>query len=184
MGHRICLATISLAMLVSSSCARATESTATASGGRTVPEATAPSTGVSTHATSAPPFRMASAAVAELATAFVTNVAEYDSRRENRTAFLHRFGRIATASEIQRLTRSPRARLPWSSLRRRGEHTRLTVNGVTVTGLGADVRHVIVVATHSTETDFATVSSFWQYKLVMERSVDSWLVFEAKGPGL
>jgi hypothetical protein len=184
MGHRIRLAIAALAVLATASCARPAEPTVPGSTVAKRADSTASGAAVGPSTTAAAPFRHANAGLAAVVTGFVRDVVVYDARHEAKLGFIARAVRISTAPERQRLTHSPRAQLPWSILRARGERTHLIVNGVTITGAGRGIRRVIVEATVSTDNSFARVSNFRQYTLTLGRIADSWLVSDADGPGL
>jgi hypothetical protein len=128
-----------------------------------------------------PPFRAANGEVAAVAVAFVRVVVEYDTPRENRLAFLPRLRGLATPAELDRVARSPRTRLPWRVLRARAERTHLLVNGVSLQPYTGDGLRVVVEATLTTHTMFATVTGFRRFTLILVPTGSSWLVDRAEG---
>jgi hypothetical protein len=179
MGYCIRVAIVSLAVLVSASCAQP-------SGPGTIDS---PSTSASGDSASAaipsadfpPPYRAASAALVAVAAAFARAVTEYDTSREGRLDFIDRLRSIASKAERQELARSPRGLLPWRILRARSERTRLTINGVTAERSGDATRKVIIEAIVTTHTSFARVSSFRKYTLTLSPHGHDWLVVAAEG---
>ena len=65
------------------------------------------------------------------------------------------------------MAQSPRARLSWRVLRARSERTSLHVDGVTLLSSTSQRLRVVVAATVTTHTTFATVSGFRQYTLTL-----------------
>jgi hypothetical protein len=182
MGHGTTIAIAALAVLTATGCGRAadpvppepTPAAAASSPARGLP---APAIGASPT----PPFRAATGEVAAVVVAFVRVVVEYDTTRENRVAFLPRLRGLATPAELARVARSPRTRLPWRVLRARAERTHLLVNGVSLQPDTGDGLRVVVEATQTTHTTFATVTGFRRFTLTLVPAGPSWLVDRAVG---
>lgn len=181
MGHRICCSITSLALLAAASCASPADLVATDSISPSAMATTSGSQAATPTSAPPPPYRAARAEMASGAEEFLRAVVEYDSRHEARLAFIDRLGGIASGPEQRRLAHSPRARLPWRILRARGERTRLTVNGATLARSDAAERRVIVQATVTTRTSFATVSDFRRYTVILTGIGSGWLVTDAEG---
>jgi hypothetical protein len=140
-----------------------------------------PLTVMPTGTPAAPPFRTATAEVTAVATGFVRGVVEYDTTREGRLAFLARVRGLTAPTELTRLGRSSRARLPWRALRARAEQTTLEVNGVSLQPDTGDGLRVVVEAILTTHTTFATVTGFRRFTLSLVPAGSSWLVDRAEG---
>jgi hypothetical protein len=134
-----------------------------------------------TGASATPPFRATTREVTALAASFVQLVVEYDSTGTGQLAFLRRVRSLATPAELDRLARSPRARLPWQVLRARAERTRVVVNGVSVESDTGDRLRVVVEAAVTTHTTFASVTGFRRFTLTLVPGDDRWLVDRAEG---
>lgn len=129
-------------------------------------------------------YSPASAKLRLLAARFVRAVAEYDTRSETRPDFLSRLDELATPTEQERLSHSPRNHLRWQVLRQRAQHTHLTVTGVSESqGQGAD-RLLVVESVTTTATTFARVRSFEEYWLSPVLTPAGWRIDRATGPGL
>src|SRR4051794_38640673 len=85
---------------------------------------------------SAAPYVDAPADLRPVVESFVHAVLEYDAVTEARTSFLSRASLITTPAELDRLRRSPRARLNWRALRDRNEAVSVIVTGINVAASG------------------------------------------------
>jgi hypothetical protein len=181
MGNRTTIPIAALAVLVAAGCGPVGDRSATEHTTAAPAPSLRPPTVKPTGTPAAPPFRAATAEVTALATAFVRVVIEYDTIREGRLAFLAPVRGLATPAELIRLARSSRARLSWPALRARAEQTTLEVNGVSLQpGTGHGLR-VIVEATLTTHTTFASVTGFRRFTLTLLPAGSSRLVDHAEG---
>ena len=181
MGHRICVSIASLAILVTTSCAEREQTSTSELRSSSAPTATRLTPVPTQSHAPVPPYRAANAEITAVATEFVKDIAEYDSRQEARLDFIGRLRGVASREALHELARSPRARLPWRVLRARGERAGLTVNGVTVERADADGRRVTVEATVRTHTDFGVVSNFARYTVTLAPGEGRWLVVDVEG---
>jgi hypothetical protein len=182
MGNRTTIPTVALAVLVTAGCGPVGDASPSAQPTPvSVPSPARPLTVPPTGIPVSPPFRAAPGEITALATAFVRVVVEYDSIRQGRLAFLARIRGLATPTELGRLGRSPRARLPWRALRARAEQTTLEVNGVSVQPGTGDGLRVVVEATLTTHTTFASVTGFRRFTLTLLPAGSSRLVDHAEG---
>ena len=181
MGDRTAIPIVALAVLVAAGCGPVGDRSATEHTTAAPAPSVRPPTVTPTGTPATPPFRAATAEVTTLASAFVRVVVEYHTIREGRLAFLARVRGLATPTELNRLGRSSRARLPWRVLRARAERTALEVNGVSLQPGPGDGLRVVVEATLTTHTTFASVTWFRRFSLTLVPAGSSWLVDRAEG---
>jgi hypothetical protein len=124
---------------------------------------------------------VATGRVDRVARRFTAQACGYDARREPRRGFLTDLAPIVTPDELERLRASARARLPWRVLRARGEVTRIRVDGVIVLPELQGRLGVVVRATQTTTTTFATVRDFLDVDLVLTHRQLGWRVAAAGG---
>jgi hypothetical protein len=181
MGNRTAIPIAALALLVTAGCGPMSGQSPTEHTTAMPAPSVRPLPVTPTGTPAAPPFRAATAEVTALATAFVRGVVEYDTLREGRLAFLARVRALATPAELNRLAHSAQARLSWAVLRARAEQTTQEVSGVSVQPATGDGLRVVVEATLTTHTTFASVTRFRRFTLTLVPADSSWLVDRAEG---
>jgi len=129
---------------------------------------------------SAAPYVDAPADLRPVVENFVHSVLEYDAAAETRTSFLSRASLITTPAELDRLRRSPRARLNWRALRDRNEAVSVIVTGVSVAAAG----DILVAAERTTHTSFGTVRDLIHLNLRVGHRHGGLIVAHAGGGGL